>query len=30
LVLRLVGLAPGDACMVGLPPGRISVLRDEG
>jgi iron(III) transport system ATP-binding protein len=30
LVLRLVGLAPGDTCMVGLPPGRINVLRDEG
>jgi len=30
LVLRLVGLVPGDTCMVGLPPGRISVLRDEG
>lgn len=29
LVLRLVGLAPGDSCMVGLPPGRISVLDDE-
>ncbi len=29
LVLRLVGLAPGDSCMVGLPPARISVLRDE-
>jgi iron(III) transport system ATP-binding protein len=27
LVLRLVGLEPGDTCMVGLPPGRISVLR---
>ncbi len=30
LVLRLVGLAPGDPCMVGLPPGRINVLKDEG
>jgi ABC-type Fe3+/spermidine/putrescine transport system ATPase subunit len=30
LVLRLVGLAPGDSCMVGLPPSRISVLMDEG
>jgi len=30
LVLRLVGLVPGDTCMVGLPPGRISVLKDEG
>jgi iron(III) transport system ATP-binding protein len=29
LVLRLVGLAPGDSCMVGLPPGRIHVLKDE-
>ncbi|HEY0547400.1 MAG TPA: ABC transporter ATP-binding protein [Pyrinomonadaceae bacterium] len=30
LVLRLVGLAPGDSCMVGLPPGRINLLKDEG
>ncbi len=30
LVLRLVGLAPGEPCMVGLPPGRINVLKDEG
>jgi ABC-type Fe3+/spermidine/putrescine transport system ATPase subunit len=29
LVLRLVGLSPGDACMVGLPPNRIIVLKDE-
>jgi iron(III) transport system ATP-binding protein len=29
LVLRLVGLAPGDHCMVGLPPGRIHVLKEE-
>lgn len=29
LVLRLVGLAPGDSCMVGLPPSRISVLNHE-
>jgi ABC-type Fe3+/spermidine/putrescine transport system ATPase subunit len=29
LVLRLVGLEPGDSCMVGLPPGRINILRDE-
>ncbi len=29
LVLRLVGLAPGDTCMVGLPPGRINVLKEE-
>jgi iron(III) transport system ATP-binding protein len=29
LVLRLVGLAPGDKCMVGLPPSRISVLLNE-
>lgn len=30
LVLRLVGLSPGDSCMVGLPPGRINLLKDEG
>ncbi|MBV9957852.1 MAG: ABC transporter ATP-binding protein [Acidobacteria bacterium] len=30
LVLRLVGLAPGDSCMVGLPPGRINILKAEG
>ena len=29
VVLRLVGLAPGDSCMVGLPPSRISVLNEE-
>jgi iron(III) transport system ATP-binding protein len=29
LVLRLVGLATGETCMVGLPPGRINVLKDE-
>jgi ABC-type sugar transport system ATPase subunit len=28
LVLRLVGLDIGSECMVGLPPDRISVLRD--
>jgi hypothetical protein len=28
LVLRLVGLKVGDECMVGLPPDRISVLKD--
>jgi iron(III) transport system ATP-binding protein len=28
LVLRLVGLAPGDSCMVGLPPSRIHLLKD--
>ena len=28
LVLRLVGLNVGDECMVGLPPDRISVLKD--
>ncbi|MCD9187252.1 MAG: ABC transporter ATP-binding protein [Pyrinomonadaceae bacterium] len=28
LVLRLVGLKIGDECMVGLPPDRISVLKD--
>ncbi len=28
LVLRLVGLNPGDECMLGLPPDRIHVLRD--
>jgi ABC-type spermidine/putrescine transport systems, ATPase components len=29
LVLRLVGLSPGEPCMVGLPPGRIHVLKEE-
>jgi iron(III) transport system ATP-binding protein len=29
LVLRLIGLQPGDTCMVGLPPDRISVLQSE-
>lgn len=29
LVLRLVGLNIGDECMVGLPPDRILVLRDQ-
>lgn len=29
LVLRLIGLKPGDDCMVGLPPDRISVLPSE-
>lgn len=28
LVLRLVGLNAGDECLVGLPPGRISVLKE--
>jgi ABC-type spermidine/putrescine transport systems, ATPase components len=28
LVLRLVGLKEGDECMVGLPPDRISILKD--
>lgn len=28
LVLRLVGLNVGEECMVGLPPDRISVLKD--
>lgn len=28
LVLRLVGLNVGDECLVGMPPGRISVLKD--
>ncbi len=28
LVLRLVGLKVGDECVVGLPPDRISVLKD--
>lgn len=28
LVLRLVGLNPGDECLVGLPPDRILVLKD--
>ena len=28
LVLRLVGLNPGDECMVGLPPERILIFRD--
>lgn len=28
LVLRLVGLNVGDQCMVGLPPGRIQMLKD--
>ncbi len=27
LVLRLVGLKPGDECMVGLPPDRITILK---
>jgi ABC-type Fe3+/spermidine/putrescine transport system ATPase subunit len=30
LVLRLIGLKPGDDCMVGLPPDRISVLPAGG
>lgn len=28
LVLRVVGLSPGDECMVGLPPDRILIFRD--
>ena len=28
LVLRLVGLNPGDECMVGLPPDRIMIFKD--
>lgn len=28
LVLRLVGLNPGDECMLGLPPDRIHILKD--
>lgn len=28
MVLRVVGLAVGDKCMVGLPPERIIILRD--
>jgi ABC-type Fe3+/spermidine/putrescine transport system ATPase subunit len=28
LVMRLVGLNIGDECMVGLPPDRITILRD--
>lgn len=28
MVLRLVGLNPGDECMVGLPPDRILILKD--
>lgn len=28
IVLRLVGLAVGDECMVGLPPDRVLVLKD--
>jgi ABC-type Fe3+/spermidine/putrescine transport system ATPase subunit len=27
-VLRLVGLSVGDECMIGLPPNRISILRN--
>lgn len=30
LVLRLIGLTPGDSCMVGLPPNRIRVLPQTG
>ena len=28
LVLRVVGLNPGDECMVGLPPDRIQIFKD--
>ena len=28
LVLRLIGLKPGDVCLVGLPPNRFNVLKD--
>ena len=28
LVMRLVGLKPGDECMVGMPPDRITVYAE--
>lgn len=28
LVPRLVGLDPGDKCMLGLPPDRIAIYKD--
>lgn len=30
LVMRLVGLSPGDECMLGMPPERISVFAGRG